>query len=133
MTDTSRSRIAWLTLRVAICLLIAIHGWHRLLNGGVEPFGGWLGTQGLPFGLAIAAMITAVEILGTPLLALGKFVFPLCIMYIGIYTVGIAMVHAKAGWFVVGAGRNGVEFSVLLIVCLLCIGMQHLPARLRLN
>ncbi|NOT35288.1 MAG: hypothetical protein HOP12_14180 [Candidatus Eisenbacteria bacterium] len=33
-------------------------------------------------------------------------------------------VHAKAGWFVVGAGRNGAEYSVLLIVALLCVGAQ---------
>jgi putative oxidoreductase len=25
------------------------------------------------------------------------------------------MIHAAEGWYVVGAGRNGVEFNVLLI------------------
>jgi putative oxidoreductase len=33
--------------------------------------------------------------------------------------MGIAIVHFKEGWFVVGAGRNGVEFNFLLIVVLL--------------
>ena len=28
------------------------------------------------------------------------------------------MVHMPAGWFVVGLGRNGMEYSALLIVCL---------------
>jgi putative oxidoreductase len=37
--------------------------------------------------------------------------------------MGIYLVHAPAGWFVVGAGRNGMEFSVLLILCLLVIAM----------
>ena len=46
-----------------------------------------------------------------------------------IYAVGIAMVHAREGWFVVGAGRNGAEYSVLLIVCLLCVGLQHVQPR----
>ena len=40
------------------------------------------------------------------------------------------MVHAKAGWFVVGAGRNGMEYSVLLIVCLLALAWRDLPQRL---
>jgi putative oxidoreductase len=31
------------------------------------------------------------------------------------------MVHAKAGWFVVGRGSNGVEFNVLLIFVLLTL------------
>lgn len=89
------------------------------------PFGDWLSGQGLPLGMAIAAGITAVEVLGTPLFALGRYVAPLSALYSAIYMVGIAMVHARAGWFVVGKGRNGAEYSVLLIVCLLCVGLQH--------
>lgn len=29
------------------------------------------------------------------------------------------MVHFSEGWYVVGAGRNGIEFNFLLIFCLL--------------
>lgn len=129
MDHDARSTIGWTTLRLTLAGLIAAHGWMRLLSGGVVPFGGWLDAQGLPAGVAIAATITAVEIAGTILLALRRLVFPLTLVYAGIYAVGIAMVHAKAGWFVVGAGRNGAEYSVLLIVALLCVGLQHLPAR----
>ena len=125
----ARSRAAWLALRLALSGLIAAHGWARLLAGGVVPFGDWLAGQGLPAGFAIAAAITALEIVGTPLFALGRLVAPLSIAYAAIYLVGIAMVHAKAGWFVVGLGRNGAEFSVLLVVCLLCVGLQHVGRR----
>lgn len=121
----ARSRAGWLVLRVTLAALIAAHGWVRLLDGGVVGFGEWLTGQGLPLGLAIAAAITAVEIVGTPLFAAGKFVAPLAALYSAIYATGIAMVHAKEGWFVVGKGRNGAEYSVLLIVCLLCVGLQH--------
>jgi putative oxidoreductase len=31
------------------------------------------------------------------------------------------MIHLKEGWFVVGGGRNGVEFNFLLIMALLSI------------
>ena len=33
--------------------------------------------------------------------------------------MGIVLVHAPSGWFVVGGGRNGMEYSVLLIAVLL--------------
>ena len=128
-TPAARSQNAWLILRLTLAGLIAAHGWMRFLGGGVVPFGQWLDGQGLPFGFAIAAGVTAIEVLGTPLFALGRFVAPLAVAYASIYVVGIAMVHAKAGWFVVGAGRNGAEYSVLLIVCLICVGLQHWRAR----
>jgi putative oxidoreductase len=121
----SSSRIGWIALRVTLAALLAAHGWSRFLGGGVVPFGEWLGTQGMPFGFAIAAAITAIETLGTPLFALGYAVAPLVALYACIYTAGIVMVHAKDGWFVVGGGRNGAEYSVLLIVCLLAVGLQH--------
>lgn len=57
--------------------------------------------------------------------ALGRWVSPLAVIYSVIYALGIALVHAKAGWFVVGLGRNGSEFSVLLIACLLALALQH--------
>jgi putative oxidoreductase len=129
MTPEERSRYAWLLLRLTLAGLIAAHGWARLIAGGVEPFGAWLATQGLPFGPAIAWAITVFEIAGTVLLAAGRLVFALSLAYAAIYAVGIAMVHAKAGWFVVGLGRNGAEYSVLLIVALLCVGAQHAPLR----
>lgn len=53
-----------------------------------------------------------------------RLVLPLCLLYSAIYAMGIALVHAPAGWFVVGLGRNGAEYSVLLIVVLLCVGWQ---------
>jgi putative oxidoreductase len=39
------------------------------------------------------------------------------------------MVHASNGWFVVGAGRNGVEYSVLLLCCLTAIALPRLRRR----
>lgn len=127
-TPEARSAAGWLILRVLLAGLIAAHGWARFLAGGVVPFGEWLGTQGFPFGFYIAAVITAFEIVGTLLLLARVWVPLLCLTYAGIYALGIVMVHAPAGWFVVGLGRNGAEYSVLLVACLLCVGLQHLPS-----
>ncbi len=124
-----RARLALTGLRLVLAGLLAAHGWSRLLTGGYVPFGEWLTSQGIPFGPAVAIAVTAIEVLGTPLLAWGRLILPLCLTYSAIYTAGIVLVHAPAGWFVVGAGRNGMEYSVLLIVCLLAVGLQHWPAK----
>jgi putative oxidoreductase len=34
---------------------------------------------------------------------------------------GVYLIHGRAGRFVVGAGRNGAEFSALLILCFVVI------------
>jgi putative oxidoreductase len=122
-----RARQALVVLRLLLAVLIAIHGWARLLAGGVVPFGAWLDGLGFPFGFAIAAGITALEILGTPLLAWGRLLLVLVPAYVLVYLAGIVLVHAPAGWFVVGLGRNGMEYSVLLVACLLLVGWQALP------
>lgn len=124
-----RSALGWTVMRLTLAALIAAHGWTRLLGGGVAPFGEWLGETGFPLGFGMAAFITAFEIVGTILLALRKFVALLTMGYVFLYAMGIVLVHASAGWFVVGVGRNGSEYSVLLIVCLFCVGLQHVTAR----
>lgn len=127
--DPQRMARALLALRLLLACLIAAHGWSRFLSGGYAPFGEFLAAQGFPFGLAIAIAVTGYEILGTPLLAWGRALFPLCLGYAFIYAMGIVLVHSQAGWFVVGAGRNGMEYSVLLIACLLALAYQQMPRR----
>ncbi|MCQ4167407.1 DoxX family protein [Tahibacter harae] len=111
-----------LLLRLLLAGLIAAHGWARWYYGGITPFGTWLDGLGFPFGLGIATAVTVIEILGTPLYALGRLVPQLSLIYAAIYVMGIVLVHAPAGWFVVGLGRNGMEYSVLLIAALLAVG-----------
>lgn len=121
---TPSDALLWLILRLALAGLLAAHGWTRLLGGGVVPFGEWLQTQGLPAGFYLAAAVTGYEIIATLLYAAGKWVWPLSLGFIAIYTTGLWLVHAPFGWFVVGAGRNGMEYSVLLIICLALTGFR---------
>lgn len=125
----ARSRAGWLLLRTTVAGIIGAHGWARLVAGGVAPFGAFLDSQGFPAGFYLASAVTGTEIVGSVLLLLGRFAAPLALLFSFIYATGIALVHAKAGWFVVGLGRNGSEFSVLLIVCLLAIALQHLRSK----
>jgi putative oxidoreductase len=120
---------AWHVLRLCVALIIGAHGGFRLLHGGMGSFGTWLDSQGLPAGVVIAGAITGLEIVGSLSLAFNVAVAPLAITYIGIDAVGIAMIHAKASWFVVGAGPNGAEFSILLIVTLLTLALKDMAER----
>lgn len=123
----SRAAHALDAVRIVTALLIFIHGAARLVHGGVAPFGEWLGTQGFPMGLAIAWAVTIYELFAPVLIVLRRFVFWACLGHIGILTLGAVMVHLPAGWFVVGLGRNGMEYSALLIACLAAVAYAHAP------
>lgn len=124
-----RDEKLWTALRLTLAVLLAAHGWARLIYGGVEPFGAWLNNLGFMIGPAIAWGVTIYEIIGTLLLAAKRFVFPVTISFCLIYLTGLVLVHFPAGWFVVGLGRNGMEYSVLLIVVLLCVGFHYREQR----
>ena len=111
-------------LRVGVATLLFIHGAYRAATGGVAGFGEWLTGQGFPAGPAWAWAVTLIEILATPLLAAGKFVVPIAGYLALELALGIILVHRPDGWFVVGGGRNGMEYSVLLILCLVVIMLE---------
>lgn len=117
---------ARLLLRATLGLLLTIHGAFRIYDHGVNGFGGFLGSEHVPFGVAVAWLVTVVEVVGGPALILGFLVTPLCAWFALELFAGIVLVHARDGWFVVGGGRNGMEYSVLLIVGLIVTGLLHL-------
>lgn len=128
MTPNSQahaSRQGLLLVRCVLALLLFIHGAARVHAGGVVPFGEFLDTRGIPFGLGIAWFISLFELLATPILAGGRWVTPISLVFCVIYACGIWLVHAPEGWFVVGLGRNGVEYSVLILACLLGNAWAH--------
>jgi putative oxidoreductase len=116
-------------VRFAVAVLLGIHGAHRAVTGSYLLFGQYLAAKGFPAGTALAAAITIGELVGAAALLLNRGVFWACAGHALVLVGGIVMVHAPAGWFVVGAGRNGVEFSVLLLACLAAIAWPHRPWR----
>lgn len=110
-------------LRYSLAALIVVHGIHRIYDHGVAGFGGFLDGNGFPFGLALAWGITIYELIGPLLLIARRYVVPVALVSAVQYSVGIWLVHWQHGWFVVGGGRNGMEFSVLLIVSLLTLAL----------
>jgi putative oxidoreductase len=128
-TPPDRYRQAMTALRWVLAALIFIHGGYRVAVNGPPDFGGWLASLGFPLGIPLAWGITIVEVVGTPLLAWGKFQRPLALWFAFQLSVGIILVHAPSGWFVVGGGRNGVEYSVLLVAGFLLTAWVAPPIR----
>jgi len=108
--------IALSMVRVAAAGTMIIHGITRLSLGTVSDFDGWLTSLGFPPFTAWG--ITVFEIIGGIAMIIGaRWTKYICIVFIVQLIMGIILVHAPEGWFVVGAGRNGMEYSVILIVC----------------
>lgn len=112
---------ALILLRVVLAALMFVHGAARISSGNVDDFGAFLGSQGFPLGFYIAWVITLFELIGSVLLTVGFYSWMIAILFVLELGAGIALVHWKQGWFVVGAGVNGMEYSALLIASFLAI------------
>jgi len=123
--NPQRLKYALTFLRIVVALLMFVHGVARIYLGVVDDFGEFLTLKEFPLGFYLAWAITIFEIVGSILLAIGFYVASIAIVFVVHLLCGIFLVHLKEGWFVVGAGRNGMEFSVLLIACLIVLAVSH--------
>lgn len=128
-SDAKAATQALAFIRCALAGLLFVHGVARVAGDAVIPFGVFLDERGFPFGLGIAWFVTVFELIAAPIFALGRWVVPIALVFAAIYACGIWLVHAEAGWFVVGLGRNGMEYSVLILVCLLANAWAHRPRK----
>lgn len=112
-----------LILRIAVAIILLTHSIPGMFNNGVNDFGNlFLNQIGFaPFGVALAWSIKSSHVVCAVLLLINKYIKWASILTILILITGIVLVHFKEGWFVVGGGRNGVEYNFLLICVLLAI------------
>ena len=125
MLGSDNKTAALVFIRLVLSAVMFIHGAARIGNGTVDDFGGFLGSQGFPLGFFVAWAITVFELVGSVLLAAGFYAWIIALVFAIELAVGIALVHWREGWFVVGAGRNGIEFSVVLISSFLAIAYAN--------
>ena len=100
---------------------------HPLLNH-------WRGLAAYLLAWALAGPLLAALLQGlgvAPFLRALPWAVPLCAVFAAVYACGLVLVHWPAGWFVVGLGRNGMEYSVLLLVCLTVLAWTHPPRPVR--
>lgn len=110
-------------LRFAIAIILLTHSVPGMFNNGINDFGNlYLNQIGFaPLGIAIAWAIKLSHLIAAFCLMFDKYVKWASIITIFVLIAGIILVHFKEGWYVVGDGRNGVEFNFLLIFVLLTI------------
>jgi putative oxidoreductase len=123
--NQQRLKYAVIFLRTVVALIMLVHGIGRIYLGIVDGFGEFLTLKGFPLGFYLAWAITLFEIVGSVLIVVGYYVAPLAIIFALHLLCGIYLVHLKDGWFVVGAGRNGAEFSVLLVASFITLIISH--------
>ena len=110
-------------LRAAVAIILLTHSLPSIFTGDVNVFGEqYLNEVGFaPLGVPIAWAVKLSHVVAAVLLVLNRYIKPAAIVTILILLMGIIMVHFKEGWFVVGGGRNGMEYNFLLICALVYI------------
>ena len=117
-------------VRVATALIIGVHSVRGLLHpADVNDFGEAFSHWGFPVGVLWAWALVIGQFASCLALLFNRLIVPACICNAIILISGICIIHAKYGWFVVGDGRNGVEFSIILIACLFAIAWAHWPRK----
>ena len=117
-------------IRIAVALILSVHAIHGLLfPAKLSGFGQYLGSVGFPFGVALAWTIMFVQLGSSIALVVNRFVVPACIAHIIVLLTGIILIHAEDGWFVVGPGQDGMEYSVTLIACLSAVLWAYWPKK----
>ena len=107
-------------LRVVVGVVYITHGIPKLL-GGVPGTGAFLAHLGIPLPGLFAWVVTLLETLGGLSLVAGFLVAPVAFLFMIEMIVGIILVHAPNGWYVVGGGSAGAEYSTVLIAALLAL------------
>lgn len=112
-----------LLLRFAVAIILLTHSVFGIFDNGINDFGNlYLNQIGFaPFGVFIAWLIKLSHIIAAILLIINKYIKLAGFVTIFVLIMGIILVHFQEGWFVVGGGRNGMEYNFLLIIVLLAI------------
>ena len=107
-------------LRVVLGVVFVAHGAPKLF-GGVSGFAEALAGLGFPVPIVFAWIGTVLEFGGGLALIAGLLVTPVALLLAVEMFLGIVLVHAANGFYVVGPGQGGIEFNLLLIASLLAL------------
>jgi putative oxidoreductase len=134
-TPSIRRAVAF--VRIASAAILIIHPIGGLSDpAGLNEFGHYLSSIGFPCGVVLAWGAMFLQIASSLAIVAGRFVVPACFGHMLVLVTGIWLVHAPY-WFVigpqnvVGPGREGVEYSMLLITCFVSLLIAYWPKRIR--
>jgi putative oxidoreductase len=120
-------------VRIAAALILMIHPLGGLRDpAGLHDLGLYFASIGYPFGVPLVWSAMFLQIACSVALLARRFVVPACIGHIYVLITGIWLFHAP-NWFavgpenVVGPGKEGMEYSVLLITCFFSVLLAYWP------
>lgn len=112
-------------LRVVVGVAFVAHGAPRLFQGGVPDLAATLADAGAPLPGATAWLVSLLQFGGGLALVVGLLVTPVALLLAVHLVGGIVLVHAPAGWHVVGPlaehPPGGVELNVVLLAALVAL------------
>ena len=120
-SDAPNPGLGLAILRVVTGVIFVAHGAPKLFGGGVEGLAGMLGNLGVPLASVAAWGVTLLEFFGGLALIAGFLVAPVAVLLAVHMLMGIVLVHAGNGFYVVGPGQGGVEFNLILTASLLAL------------
>ncbi len=121
-----REEDVWLVLRCLLAALVSVHGWYRFFDHGVLPFARGM-DQEIFLGYYLVFILQGMEMFGSILLARGRFVTVMSLIFAVIYSCSIYFYHSHFGWFQNGGKQDGAEYAVALIVCFLALVLRYFP------
>ena len=107
-------------LRVPLGMIFLAHGWPKLF-GGIELTTSVVMSVEVPLPMLFAWTLALLETLGGILLVVGYLVKPAALLLIPHILTGIFLVHLPNGFYVIGPGREGIEFSLMLMAGLFAL------------
>lgn len=108
-------------LRVVLGVVFIAHGAPSVF-GGMDGTAAYLDFLGIPMPAVAAWAISLLELLGGLCLVAGFLVTPVSLLLIIHMMLGIILVQAARGFYVVGPNANGgIEYSLVLATSLLML------------
>jgi putative oxidoreductase len=120
-------------VRLSAALILIIHPLGGISDPtGLHDFGVYLSSIGYPFGVPLVWSLMFLQMACSLALASQRFVIPACLGHIFVLSMGIWLFHAPH-WFAIGPsnvvspGKEGMEYSVLLIACFFSLLLAYWP------
>jgi len=133
--DDISTRVGLEVIRLAAPLILIIHPLGGLQDpAGLHDFGLYLSSIGYPFGVTLIWAAMYLQIVCCIALILRRFLVLACLGHLYVLCTGIWLAHAPY-WFVIGPnnvigpGKEGMEYSVLLIACFFSLLLAYWPRR----
>ena len=131
--DAPSSRSALEFVRIASASILIVHPIGGLREpAGLNDLGLYFSSIGFPFGVQLVWGSMFLQITSSLALIARPFVVPACFGQMLVLVTGIWLFHAPH-WFVigpdnvVGPGKEGIEYSILLITCFLSTLLAYWP------